>query len=78
MELDVLNSAFGNGKNKGKVTISPPVKLYFDILRVFDNELLINLYWQCLRYLKFLYPQRNEKGRCMLWREGYRRSRSMI
>ena len=50
----VLNSAFGNGKNKGKVTISPPVKLYFDILRVFDNELLINLYWQCLRYLKFL------------------------
>lgn len=61
VELDVLNSAFGNGKNKGKVTISPPVKLYFDILRVFDNELLINLYWQCLRYLKFLYPQRNEK-----------------
>ena len=23
--------------------------------------MLINLYWQCLRYLKFLYPQRNEK-----------------
>ena len=39
-------------------TVPAPVKLYIDALRTFHNDLLLNLYWQCLRYLTFLYPRR--------------------
>ena len=38
--------------------MSTPISLYFDVLRTFHNDLLMNLYWQCLRYLSFLYPKR--------------------
>ena len=37
-----------------------PIKLYLDVLRTFHNDLLLNLYWQCLRYLNFLYPSKRE------------------
>lgn len=35
-----------------------PVNLYIDALRTFHNNLLLELYWQCLHYLNFLYPKR--------------------
>ena len=40
-----------------------PVKLCIDTLRVFDNALMLNLYWQCLRYVNFLYPQNRSNPR---------------
>ena len=40
--------------------MSTPISLYFDVLRTFHNDLLLNLYWQCLRYLNFLYPSKRE------------------
>lgn len=41
-------------------TMPAPVKLYSDVLCTFHNDLLLNLYWQCLRYLSFLYPGRKQ------------------
>ena len=43
------------------VAIPVPSRLYFDVLRTFNNELLLGLYWQCLSYLNFLYPAKNER-----------------
>ena len=40
--------------------VAMPIKLYLDVLRTFHNDLLLNLYWQCLRYLNFLYPSKRE------------------
>lgn len=48
-------------QNKEKGTVPVPIKVYCDVLSTFHNELLLNLYWQCLRYLNFLYPPKNRE-----------------
>lgn len=35
-----------------------PINLYVDVLRTLDNNLLLTFYWQCLRYVSFLYPSK--------------------
>lgn len=42
-------------------TLPAPSRIYFDVLHTFHNDLIQNLYWQCLRYNNFLYPKRKEK-----------------
>lgn len=42
------------------INVPMPIKLYLDVLRTFQNDLLLDLYWQCLRYLSFLYPDKRE------------------
>lgn len=61
VEFDSQSYTYGNQKTARTVSVPTPTKLYFNILRTFDNALLINLYWQCLRYLNFLFPRRDEK-----------------
>ena len=34
-----------------------PIGLHINALRTFQNDLLLNLYWQCLRYLNFFTPR---------------------
>lgn len=35
-----------------------PTKLYYDVLRTFNNGLMESLYWQFLRYLNYFYPNK--------------------
>lgn len=35
-----------------------PTKLYYDVLRTFNNNLMDSLYWQFLRYLNYFYPNK--------------------
>ena len=35
-----------------------PTKLYYDVLRTFNNHLMDSLYWQFLRYLNYFYPNK--------------------
>ncbi|MCQ4638208.1 winged helix-turn-helix domain-containing protein [Anaerovorax odorimutans] len=46
---------------KGDAVPSEPSKLYMDVLNSFDNDLMRGLYWQCLRYLSYFYPKRNDR-----------------
>lgn len=62
LELDPFSYSYSNRKKGRTVTVPAPVTLYFSVLRTFNNDLLLNLYWQCLRYLNFLYPRRNEEN----------------
>lgn len=55
LKQDASDYAYWN-QNKAKGAVPVPVKIYCDVLSTFHNELLLNLYWQCLRYLNFLYP----------------------
>ena len=61
LQKDPMSHRFWNQNMPGKATVPVPVLLYFDILNSFHNELLINLYWQCLRYLNFVYSISNRE-----------------
>lgn len=61
LKLDCETGTYWNQNAVRKGLIPIPVKVYFDVLRTFHNELLLSLYWQCLRYLNFLYPKGEEK-----------------
>lgn len=49
------------GTNTEKKAASEPTKLYVDVLNTFHNELMLGLFWQCLRYLSYFYPPRNDR-----------------
>lgn len=55
---DTLHYTYKNLKMNQSDRIPVPVKLYNEVFRTLHNNLLLNLYWQCLRYLSFLYPRR--------------------
>ena len=59
LETDIRGNLNENHDTVMDQTVPIPVKLYFEVLRTFHNDLLLNLYWQCLRYLNFLYPKRD-------------------
>ena len=46
-----------------KDTIPRSAKIFEDILYTFHNDLLLDLYWQFLRYINFLFYQENGKRR---------------
>lgn len=50
-------------------TIPPSAKNFVDILRTFHNDLLLNLYWQSLRYINFFYRPRIGDQTCAEARE---------
>lgn len=58
---DAQSDTYRLADTVGVVLLPTPTKLFFDVLYTFHNELLLSLYWQCLRYLNFLYPKRNEE-----------------
>lgn len=62
LKLDSRDAAYWNQQTANVGMVPMPVKVYFDVLRTFHNGLLLDLYWQCLRYLSFLYPKRSERG----------------
>lgn len=59
LKLDTRSGKYWNRQTAE--VVSMPAKVYFDVLHTFHNDLLLNLYWQCLRYLNFLYPRRNRE-----------------
>lgn len=58
---DVQSDTYAQADTARVVVLPTPTKLFFDVLYTFHNGLLLSLYWQCLRYLNFLYPRRNEE-----------------
>lgn len=44
--------------NPTEILGGDPTKLYYDVLRTFNNHLMDSLYWQFLRYLNYFYPNK--------------------
>ena len=50
------------GKNIAGKATSEPIRLYVDVLNTFNNELMLGLFWQSMRYISYFYPPRNDRN----------------
>ena len=56
----ILQNHTGGTNTTGKAA-SEPILLYIDVLNTFHNELMLGLFWQCMRYISYFYPPKNDR-----------------
>lgn len=56
----ILQNHTGGANATGKAA-SEPILLYIDVLNTFHNELMLGLFWQCMRYISYFYPPKNDR-----------------
>lgn len=59
IKLDLQNKS--DGETTAEKAASEPTRLYVDVLNTFHNGLMLGLFWQCLRYLSYFYPPRDDR-----------------
>jgi DNA-binding GntR family transcriptional regulator len=59
LKLDMQYNT-GGTNTEGKAASESTI-LYADVLNTFQNGLMFGLFWQCLRYINYFYPPRNDR-----------------
>lgn len=56
-------------KNLSTEALSPPTEFYIIVLSSLNNKLVLNLYWEMVRYLRIMYLTKNLKARNLSFKE---------